>query len=667
MSDDVRQRISDLVRIIREHDYAYHVLDDPIIADEAYDALFSELIELEAQYPDFVLDYSPTQRASGAVAKGFSAVSHHKVMLSLDKVFNQEDLLHFYQRTFKILGVDFDMVCEPKLDGLAVSLCYQDGRLVQCLTRGDGSQGEDITSNVKTISSIPLQLYGDDFPKTLYVRGEIFMRHEDFFRLNQSMQSQGLKVFANPRNAAAGSVRQHDSEITRQRPLSFYAYWADAEQGLANGHYENMMQAKSWGFPVSSLLKRVYNAKEVIAYVESISNQRVDLPYDIDGVVIKVNSLLQQDMLGNTAKSPRWACAYKLPAELKESKVLSIHTQIGRTGIVTPVCEIAPVHVGGVVVRHISLHNFQEVSRKDVRVGDSVCVRRAGDVIPELVGVYLEKRQADSVPFQAPSHCPCCKTLLAQNPGQVAWFCPNHEGCKDQIVFRIVHFSSRKAFAIDGLGDRLIALMVHSELLKDPADLFVLNKEALLRLPRMGAKLADNLLASIASRKKIGLDRFLYALGIREVGAQMAKNLAAIFKSWGDLARAKQEELESIDDIGPVASEAIVAYFRDQKKRSFLQRLEQHGVQVESVQTDLSDHQDLQGHVFVITGTFSIPRSRIEEKLTARGARFVTSVSQKVNALLLGDNPGSKYQKALNLDVPIWDKDFVMDKIKDNQ
>ncbi len=412
MTDEIAQQIAQLVDDIRRYDYAYHVLDEPLILDETYDALLQELITLEQQYPEYILSYSPTARCPGTVAQGFQAVAHHKAMLSLDKVYNATELAQFWQRVSKQVGEDVSVVCEPKLDGLAIQIHYVDGKFVQAVTRGDGTQGEDISANVRTIKAVPMMLYGEDFPASLYVRGEIFMRHKAFEALNSTMAQEGKKTFANPRNAAAGSVRQHDSKITQSRPLSFYCYWLDAEAGLAMSHYERLSQGRSWGLPTNTHVEVVRSVDAIEQYIATTLAQRMQLDYSIDGVVIKLDSINQQMDLGATAKAPRWACAYKLPAELMPTRVLAIVNQVGRTGIITPVCEVAPVAVAGVVVQHISLHNFQELARKDVRVGDEVVIRRAGDVIPELVSVDKDKRGADVVVYQPPTQCPCCATTL---------------------------------------------------------------------------------------------------------------------------------------------------------------------------------------------------------------------------------------------------------------
>ncbi len=659
MTDAVAQRITQLVDDIRRYDYAYHVLDEPLILDETYDALLQELITLEQQYPQYVLAHSPTARCPGTVADGFDAVVHHKSMLSLDKVYNAAELANFWQRVTKAVGEEVAVVCEPKLDGLAIQIHYVNGRFHQAITRGDGAQGEDVSANVRTISAVPMMLYGDNYPASLYVRGEIFMRHQAFESLNVAMVQEGKKAFANPRNAAAGSVRQHDSNVTKTRPLSFYCYWLDADAGLADSHYERLMQGRSWGLPMNDQVRVVHTSSAVEAYIADTLAKRVTLDYSIDGVVIKLDNIGQQLDMGATAKAPRWACAYKLPAELARSKVLAIVNQVGRTGIITPVCEVAAVSVAGVVVQHISLHNFQELARKDVRVGDEVVIRRAGDVIPELVSVDKDKRAQDVLAYKIPTHCPCCRTKLVQIADQVAWRCPNYFGCSDQIIYRIVHFVSRHAFAMDGVGERWIAILVRQQYIHDAADLFTLTKDALLSLPRMANKSADNMLASIAKSRSIKMDKFLYALGINEVGMQTARVLAAEFRTIDRLQQAQVAELEALDDIGPVVAGAVYDYFHDPQQQKLLDKLRAAGVVVEEVVAPAAEG-DMAGKLFVITGTFPVGREQIQAALAARGARFTTSVSKKVNAVLVGEAPGSKATKAQQLGLVVLNTAEVM-------
>ncbi len=665
MSDTVADRIYRLVADIRRYDYAYHVLDEPIIADEEYDDLLESLQKLEAEYPQYRLAYSPTWRCAGGVASGFNTVTHHKAMLSLDKVFNAVELGQFMQRCDQLLVNDYALVCEPKLDGLAIQIHYKNGVFHQALTRGDGQQGEDITENVRTIASVPLQLYGDDYPASLYVRGEIFMRHKAFEALNIAMQQAGKKSFANPRNAAAGSVRQHDSKITSTRPLSFYSYWLDAEDGLAAEHYQRLQQGLRWGLPTNSLVKLLSTPEQIQAYIEDILSQRMLLDYSIDGVVIKVNAIAQQEQMGMTAKAPRWACAYKLPAELASTTVLAITNQVGRTGVITPVCEVKPVQVAGVVVQNISLHNFQELQRKDVRVGDTVLIRRAGDVIPELVSVQMNKRVASSKVYVPPKLCPCCATVLVQVEDQVAWRCPNVDGCADQIIYRIVHFVSRQAFAMDGIGERWIAILVKQHYIKDAADLFALTQEQLLQLPRMGSKSADNMITSIANARVIRLDRFLYALGIQEVGLQTARSLAAYFSDLDTLMHASMDDLEQVDDVGPIVAKAVYTYFHNPKQQAFIARLKQAGVDIQLIE-QASVPQDLKGMVFVITGSFNVPREQIQQQLMQRGAVFTASVSKKVRAVIVGDKPGSKHAKAQALGLEIWGEQELASLLADD-
>lgn len=658
MNATIAQEMALLIEDIRKHDYAYHVLDDPLITDVEYDVLWQRLVALESSYPDLVQGDSPTVRMHGMVADGFSAVSHHVPMLSLDKVYSIEEIQQFWMRCQKNITSELVCSCEPKLDGLAIQIHYVNGKFTQAVTRGDGTQGEDITHNVKTISAIPLTLYGDDYPASLYVRGEIFMRHAAFDSLNKKMLADGKKVFSNPRNAAAGSVRQHDSAITSSRPLSFYSYWLDAEEGLADTHYARLQQGKSWGLPTNPRVALCHSVEAVDQYIQRTLEDRASLDYSMDGVVIKLNAISQHVQLGATAKAPRWACAYKLPADQAESKVLSVAHQVGRTGVVTPVCTIAPVQVGGALLQHISLHNYQELARKDVRIGDVVMVRRAGDVIPELMHVVKEKRDDATIFVPRPTQCPCCQTPLVQVEDQVAWRCPNVDGCEDQIIFRVVHFASRHAFSIDGLGERWIALLVQQGLIKDAADVFTLTEEHLMQLPRMGPKLASNLLASIAKAKRVRLEKFYYALGITEVGLQTAKLLATHFPTVEAIRSASAEDFENIEAIGPVMACAIAKFFQQTSHIRLLDKLLKAGVEAYTEEV-VAVEQDQAGKVYVITGSFRLPREDIKQMLSRRGARFTSAVSGKIDALIVGEKPGSKLEKAVKLGVEVLDADAL--------
>lgn len=643
---------------IQDFDYAYHVLAEPIVTDAEYDTYYQDLKAIEKTYPDWVESDSPTQRVAGKVAAGFQSYKHTEQMLSLENAFSLEDIEKFYARVSMKQGKEVELVCEPKLDGLAVSLHYEKGLLARGITRGDGVQGEDITQNIRTIKQIPLKLAGSNYPDFLECRGEIFIKKSDFTKLNDILQKQGNKPFVNARNAAAGSLRQHDSRITATRPLSFFCYWVNGES-LPDNHTQRLEIASSWSIPVSPISKIAYTPDKVWEIINNIATMRPDLGYQIDGVVIKCNEIRLQKQLGHTTKLPKWACAYKFPAQKAQAQVLAIDIQVGRTGAITPVAKISPTLVDGAVISNISLHNFKELARKDIRVGDYVIIQRAGDVIPEVVSVVLSMRKPENTAFIVPKYCPSCGTMIEKPAGQIVWRCPNTLGCPEQIKGMIRHFVSRHAMNIDGLGERIILQLIAAKLVKNVADLYTLNYSQLNALPRFGNKSANNLLASITKSKETTFSRLLYALGIREVGVATAKLLAENFPEWQDLAQASEQDLAKLPDIGPIAAHSIVEYFSDEKNREILRRLDTYGVRTRHEEDYSPPEGPLKGKGIVITGKFNESRTVLSEQLQKLGAIMQTSITKKTDICVIGKDAGSKANKARLLNITLWDEDTL--------
>jgi DNA ligase (NAD+) len=654
----IADKIQHLQQTLNDHNYRYHVLDQPTIPDAEYDQLFHELKALEQEYPESIVADSPTQRIGDKPLDGFVQVQHQMPMLSLDNVFSEEELQAFDERIHKGLGSSkaVEYTCEPKLDGVAISLIYEEGNLITAATRGDGTTGEDVTQNVKTITSIPLRLRGSGYPQKLEVRGEIFMPKAGFEKFNAAAEKLGEKVFANPRNAASGSLRQLDSRITAKRPLSFYAYSIGVIDGgkMPPTHYEILMQLKSWGLPVTKLVKKAKDEKACYAYYENILNQRDDLPFEIDGIVYKVNDIQEQQKLGFVSRAPRWAIAHKFPAEEKLTKLKAIEFQVGRTGAVTPVARLEPVLVGGVTVSNATLHNFDELHRKDVRVGDTVIVRRAGDVIPEVVSYVPEERPENTSIIDILTKCPVCGSDVIKPEGEAVARCMGGLYCHAQLCESIKHFASRKAFDIEGLGDKLVELLVEKKIINDVTDLFNLNHLELANLPRMGAKSADNLLAAIEKSKLTTLPRFLYALGVRGVGEATARTLANHYAEVEQIMQASMESLQEVSDIGPIVAENIHAFFAQTHNVELIEKLTSEGVHWPEIQKSKNDVQTLSGKTFVLTGTLlSMSRDEAKEKLQALGAKVSGSVSKKTDYVVAGDKAGSKLIKAQELGVPV--------------
>lgn len=658
-----QRHIAQLCEKLNHHNYRYYVLDDPEISDADYDRLFRELQSLEKEHPEFIQLDSPTQRVGGAALSAFQKVTHEIPMLSLDNVFNISELTAFRDRIAQRLKIntDIDFVCEPKLDGLAISLTYENGELITAATRGDGQVGENVTQNVRTIKSVPLHLLGKHIPKRCEIRGEIFMPKAEFEAMNKTLELRHEKPFANPRNAAAGSLRQLDSAITAQRPLRFYAYGLGILEGDFNfqTHAEILKILHTWGLPVSSEIKTVVGVAECENYYHHILKKRHDLPFEIDGVVYKVNSLTLQESLGFVSRAPRFAIAHKFPAEEKITQVERVELQVGRTGAITPVARLKPVLVGGVTVSNATLHNFDELYRKDIREGDTVIVRRAGDVIPEVVYALIEKRPLNAKKIPMPITCPVCHSAVIKPEGEAVLRCTAGLYCPAQLRESIKHFASRRAMDIDGLGDKIVDLLVDEKLVRHVTDLYQLDRTALIALPRMGEKSIDHLLSAIEKSKSTTFPRFLYSLGIREVGQATACVLANEFLTLDALMHTDTVRLQEVVDIGPVVSEEIVAFFHEPHNQKLIAELIKLGLHWPAIIK--KSQLPLAGKTWVITGTLSsLSRDEAKEKLQQLGATVSSSVSAKTYAVVVGESAGSKYDKAQQLGVTCFNEEQLI-------
>ena len=661
--------VAQLRRALHEHAHHYYVEDAPTIPDAAYDRMFQELQAIEAQHPELITPDSPTQRVGGRALEQFASVRHAVPMLSIRTETDTEasGARNFDTRVRRELGLDeaapaVEYVAEPKFDGLAMNLRYESGVLVQAATRGDGEVGEDVTQNVRTIGQIPLRLPADA-PSILEVRGEVYMRRDDFETLNQNQRERGQKTFVNPRNAAAGAVRQLDPAIAAQRPLSFFAYGlgeVTPEQagGPAFGtHYELLQALKIWGFPVSALVGLAQGATELVAYYESIARQRDALPFDIDGVVYKVNSLALQRRMGFVTREPRWAVAHKFPAQEQFTTVLDIDVQVGRTGKLTPVAKLAPVFVGGVTVTNATLHNEDEARRKDVRVGDTVIVRRAGDVIPEVVSVLLDKRQPGATEFTMPRRCPVCGSAAVREEGEVDYRCTGGLFCSAQRKQAILHFAQRRAVEVEGLGEKLVDQLVDGQVIRVLPDLYRLGLTALASLDRMADKSAQNILQALEKSKQTTLPRFLFGLGIRHVGEATAKELARHFGSLDAVMDASLEQLLQVNDIGPIVAQSLRTFFDQPHNREVVEQLRACGVTWQEGPPAPVTPTPLTGKTFVITGTLpSMSRDEAKDLIEAAGGKVAGSVSKKTTFVVAGAEAGSKLTKAQELGVAVLDE-----------
>jgi DNA ligase (NAD+) len=657
---DIIQRVLFLRQEIERHNYLYYVLDAPEIPDSEYDRLFRELQQLEERY-GLVSPDSPTQRVGGAPATEFAQVTHRTPMLSLNNAFEDEEVAAFDRRVREGLGVNVvEYSVEPKFDGLAISLCYEGGVLTQGATRGDGFTGEDVTANLRTIKAIPLRLPTQNPPALVEVRGEVLMLKADFERLNREQRQRGEKEFANPRNAAAGSIRQLDPRITASRRLTFFAYGVGAVEGttLPAVHSAVLDWLEALRLPVSRERALVQGVSGLLAYYRRMGAKRDSLPYDIDGVVYKVNDLRAQERLGYVARAPRFAIAHKFPAEEAMTELLGIDVQVGRTGALTPVARLKPVFVGGVTVTNATLHNEDEIRRKDVRVGDTVIVRRAGDVIPEVVAVVRERRPPHAREFAMPKTCPVCGSHVMRLPGEAVARCTGGLYCPAQRKQAILHFASRRAMDIEGLGDKLVDQLVDKGIVSNPADLYKLDLKTLAGLERMAEKSAGNLLAAIEGSKKTTLARFIYALGIRNVGEATAKDLARHFGNLDDLIEADEEGLRRVPEVGPVVAQSIAQFFAEPHNREVIRELREHGVRWEEGAPAAARRRSaVAGKSFVLTGTLaSMTRDEARDRIEALGGRVTGSVSKKTDYVVVGTEPGSKYDKARELGVAILDE-----------
>lgn len=659
--NDLQQRLNELRDIINQHNYRYYALDDPAIPDVEYDRLIRELQNIEEQYPQLISLDSPTQRVGAKPLAGFSQVAHEVPMLSLDNVFNAQDLNSFEQRIRDRLdtGKVIVFTCEPKLDGAAVSLLYRHGKLERGATRGDGVVGEDITHNVRTIPSIPLILLGDDFPELLEVRGEIYMPRIGFEAFNKRAREQGEKLFVNPRNAAAGSLRQLDARITASRPLEMCCYSVGLVAGgnIPSSHRDVLLQLQRWGLRINSEMKTVDGVEECLVYHDNLLKKRETLPYDIDGIVYKVDDLKLQQRLGFTTKGPRWAIAHKFPAEEEMTKLIGVDFQVGRTGAITPVARLEPVFVGGVTVSNATLHNRDEIARLEVMINDTVIIRRAGDVIPQVAKVVIDQRPEDAEEIVFPEICPVCSSELVRIEGEVVTRCSGTLICGAQQKEAIKHFASRKALDIDGLGDKLVEQLVDEKLISSVLGLYELTAEQLIQLDRMGVKSAENLISAIDNSKNTSLPKFLFGLGIREVGVATAASLSKHFGTLEALEKATVKDLLDVPDVGPVVARHVHDFFNNPSTVDLLTALLGQGMRWPDIEVKSAKDLPLSGMTYVVTGTMeSLGRIEAKEALESLGAKVAGTVSKKTSCVIAGENAGSKLTKAQALGIDVIDE-----------
>ncbi len=657
--EEARERISDLNKQLERYSYEYYVLDQPTITDAEYDLLYQELLELEATYPGLVSGDSVTQRVGGEVLDGFDKVRHERPMLSLDDAFDQEELEDFDGRIQRNMDEAYEYIAEYKIDGLAIALTYEEGELVRGATRGDGTIGEDVTENIRTVRSIPQQL---EEPLNIEVRGEVYMPKRSFLSLNQRQEEEGKNVFANPRNAAAGSLRNLDTAVTAQRNLSAFFYTlVDAEDYDIEKQSQALDQLEAWGFPVNEGRQIFETIAAVESFIDKTTEDRTALPYEIDGIVIKIDSFKQQEELGYTARSPRWAIAYKFPAEVAQTEVLDIEWTVGRTGVVTPTAIMDPVLLDGSVVQRATLHNADLLQEKDVRPGDRVYIRKAGDIIPEVIRVDFSEREEKSVPYAIPEHCPVCDSELVHLEDEVALRCINLQ-CPAQAVERIIHYASRNAMNIDGLGEKMADKLYRAGLIKDVSDLYSLEAEKLLQLERMGEKSSANLVEAIDDSRANSLERLLFGLGIRHVGKKASELLAEHFQTLKNIAESSSEELQMVEGIGDIIAESIQAFFELEETDQLVHNLKEAGVNMEylsqqSDEIDLSESPFLDKTV-VLTGKLEkYSRPELQEIIENLGGKVTGSVSGNTDLLIVGENPGSKLTKSQELEIEVWTED----------
>lgn len=660
-----KDRIDQLRALLNEQNYRYYVLNDPLMSDFEYDKLMRELQDLEQANPQYADPNSPTQRVGSDRANQFASVTHRFPMQSLSNTYSREEVTDFDTRIRKEVG-EVEYVCELKFDGTSISLLYEHGQLVRAATRGDGMVGDDVTENVRTIRSIPLQLRGGGYPDLFEIRGEILMPYKSFERLNREREDIGETAFANPRNAAAGSLKQQSSAVTASRDLDAYLYMLAGDEMPYATHYESLLAARQWGFKVSDQMKLCRNLDEVMDFIRYWDKARESLPFATDGVVIKVNSYAMQKQLGSTAKAPRWAVAYKFKAEQALTHLLSVDFQVGRTGAITPVANLEPVQLAGTVVKRASLHNAEQIALLDIRLGDMVYVEKGGEIIPKITEVELSERPAESQPFEFITRCPECGTELVKYEGEARHYCPNSSSCPPQIVGRIVHFISRKAMNIEGLGDETVQLLYDNGLVHDISDLYTLKRADLVRLPRLGEKSADNILRNIEASKQVPFARVLFAIGIRFIGETTAKILARQFKNIDALIHADPEQLIEAEEVGEKIARSIIEYFADAENMRIVERLRSYGLQFQNqVQEGATDR--LSGLNFVISGTFvHHSRDQLKELIERHGGRNLSGVSSNVNYLLAGQNIGpAKLAKASKLGIKMINEEEFMQMLGD--
>jgi len=668
------QRINFLRADIDMHNYRYYVLSDPSISDFEFDAMLKELAELELQYPEFHDPTSPTQRVGGSITKEFETVKHTYPMLSLGNTYSEEDLKAFDERIKKSIGNAFEYVCELKFDGVAISLIYEGGLLSKAITRGDGVHGDDVTANVKTIKSIPLKLKNKGYPDEFEIRGEVIMPRKSFDNLNLIRQDAGEALFANPRNAASGSLKLQDSALVSKRNLDCFLYYMLGDLLPFNNHYDSLRAAKEWGFKISEFMVKCRTINEVFEYIKYWDTERFNLPFDIDGIVVKVNDHYQQELLGYTAKSPRWAISYKFKAEQQSTQLLSVDYQVGRTGAVTPVANLEPVLLSGTLVRRATLHNAEFMEKLGLREGDYVFVEKGGEIIPKILAVDKERSSKNASPFVFIDNCPECGTELIKNEGEAAFYCPNDTECPPQIRGKIEHFISRKAMDINSLGEGKVELLFNKGLLNDVADLYFLDYDVLYglenvitdetgktRIIKFHEKTVANILNGIEQSKNTPFERVLFALGIRYVGETVAKKLAFYFKNIDSIKAASYDELIAVDEIGDKIALSIISYFKNEVHNTIIEKLKQQGLQFNVAETKTEKSNVLRTFSIVISGTFSISRDDMLRLIEENGGKNTSSVTAKTTFLLAGENPGpSKMQKAQQLNVKVIDEGYLM-------
>ena len=660
---NVKKQISNLREELRLHNYNYYVLDNATISDYDFDIKLKKLQRIEEEYPEFYDANSPTQRIGGAITKNFNTIRHDYRMYSLSNSYSKEDLEDWETRIKKLVDGEIAYTCELKYDGASISLTYENGKLLRAVTRGDGYQGDEVTTNIKTINSIPLVLKGT-YPNRFDIRGEIVLPFEGFNKMNEERIAEGEDPYRNPRNTASGSLKLQDSSEIAKRPLECLLYHIIGDRLSINTQFESLEKAREWGFKVPAIAKIAKSISEVIEFVDYWDIHRHDLPYETDGVVIKVNSLFQQEELGYTAKAPRWAIAYKFKAEKASTVLKEITYQVGRTGAVTPVANLKPVSLAGTIVKRASLHNADQIEKFDIRVDDTVFVEKGGEIIPKIVGVDLEKRTKNSLPTIYITHCPECNTELKRQEGDAKHFCPNIDGCAPQIIGRIQHYISRKAMDIDGLGSETVSLLVKNDLIHNYADLYELTVSDILPLDRIAEKSAINLIAGVEASKKIPFERVLFALGIRYVGETVAKKLSKHYKSINGLANASEKELINVDEIGEVIAKSVVDFFSLFENNDIINRLKSYGIQLEVSEEELSNQTNkLGGNTFVVSGLFTkVSRNELKQLIEQNGGKLSSSISKKTNFVIAGDKMGpSKRIKAEDLGVAIiTEDDFLL-------